>query len=445
MAANRQSGEYWIISVPNEGRDAETVHRTQRQYLQKYCSVTPFQMPPLRVSAVDELMKLNELLTKYDVFAGSVVTKVARSYQEFSENDILPTVDDRSIYKYIPEFVWEKGRNPFTAKLSQISQDIHERFVTTNERLKTMAEKYKQVKQKLTSDQRASEGNLMVCDIQKYVQASDYVTGEYITTMMVVVPKQKKAMFEQHYWCLDQTDEAANIWRREEKVRLQMEEKDRREQEIAEQEEQEEGTEEVKPVAKRSRKAPAKEMAMPQEERDKLEVVCPNSAELLVEEGDFCLYRVVVLKRGVKWFKQICRELRYTVRDFVYKSEEEQGQDEQSRKMLKKDAQDKKKRLVAFCQHSFRDVVEDWLHMKIIRVFVEAVLRYGPPSANLVTTILSVNPGRGAQLNNQLTEMYKHLTSSEMLQSSGDDEAMAMMGTFDLRPYVFIPVMANFE
>lgn len=448
MAARNESGEYWIISVPNEGKDAQNVIRNQSKVCGKYCSVHPVNLPPLRISAVDELMKLNETLCKYDVFAGSVVQKIVRSFRDFGDNpEAIPTVADRSIYNHIPEFSWDKGRNPYTSKLSQISGEIHSKFVMANDRLKTLVEKYKQVRQKLTNDERAEDGNLMVCDLQKYIKQADYVTGEYITTALVVVPQAKGAEFEATYWSLDKTEEAENLWKREEKMKIQMLAKEElmvQQQKEREAEEQGDGAPK-KVMEKKSKALAMKALVMPQEDREKLEVVCPNSAELLKEEGEFLLYRVVVMKRGLKWFKQICREFRYSVRDFVYKSEDEVEQTGNERKNLKKEESDKKRRLVMFCQHSFSDVVDDWLHLKMIRVFVEAVLRYGPPAEDLVTSILTVNPGRGGILNKHLTEMYKHLTSSEMLGDDEDDEAMALMGNFELRPYVFIPVIAQFD
>jgi len=446
MAASQDAGEYWIISVPNEGNDHANVVRNQSQVVGKYCTVSAVNMPPLRISAVDELMKLNETLTKYDAFASGVVQKIVRSYRDFGENpEAIPTVADRSIYNHIPEFSWDKGRNPYTSKLSQISGEIHSKFVMANDRLKTLVEKYKQVRQKLTNDERASEGNLMVCDLQKYVRQADYVQGEYITTALVVVPKQKGPEFESTYWALDKTEEAENLWKREEKIKMQLLAKEELMAQHKAEREAEEGDDPPPKTKKKKAALVKKDLIMPQEERERLEVVCPNSAELLQEEDDFLLYRVVVLKRGLKWFKQICREFRYSVRDFVYRSEEDIEQETLERKKLIKEEADKKRRLVMYCQHSFSDVVDDWLHLKMIRVFVEAVLRYGPPAEDLVTTILTVNPGRGAILNKHLTGMYKHLTSSEMLSDEGDDEAMSMMGNFELRPYVFIPVIAQFD
>lgn len=451
MAVTDSSGEYWIIAVPNENKRHDDVYKHQKQILKKYCDVCPFKMPPLRISAVDELMKLNETLAKFDVFGSQVLTKLVRSYREYLEKpDQMPTVNDQQLHNYIPRFEWENGRNQHKSKLTELTNALQERLVTANERLKGMVEKYKQVKQKLSSDSRETEGNLMVCKLQKYVKPTDYIDGEYITTALVVISKQKKAEFESMYWRLDETEEAENLWKRKEKERLTLiaraeEEAEREKQRLAEANEEDlEDKNETKPV--RRKRIDVSEIELTEKDREGMRVVCPDSASLLVEEGDLMLYKVVLLKKGVQWFKSICREFRFNVRDFEYKTPEQQAEEEQQKKVLVKEEADKKRRLIMFCQNYFPEVLSDWLHLKMIRVFSEAILRYGPPPENLVVSILKVHPNRGPMLNNVLSEAYKHLSSADMGVNSGDDDgAMAMMGMFELRPYVFIPLMVGFD
>jgi len=414
-------GEFWIVAVATEGKSTDTVYAVQRSKLQRYCSVFPFDMPKLRVSAVDELLNLNEKLTKYDNFGRSVLQRLVRSYREYMEQeDAMPQVKDRHVYRYIPTFNWEKGRFSLQSKLPALVDDIHERLVTTHDRLKTLVDKYKKVKQKIVADERANEGNLMVCDLQKFVKPADYIDGEYITTAMVVVPTgAKSAEFEKNYWKLEQTEEAQKLFQRDANAK-----------------------------AKALGEDP-QSVEMDEEDRKKLEVVAPDSCQLLEKQKDFSLYRVVLLKKGLKWFTDVCREFRYNVRDFVYRDSQTQAANADEMKKLKKEEGDKKKRLVMFCTHTFPDAMEQWLHIKMVRCFVEAILRYGPDEPNstspkFATSILKVNASAGGTLSNVLANMYKHLQSKDM-EGGDDDGGMAMMGLGDLRPYVFIPVMANFD
>jgi len=413
------AGEFWVIAVATEGKSNDTVYALQRQKLQRYCSVFPFDMPKLRISAVDELLNLNDKLSKTDNFGRTVLQRLVRSYREYMEqDDAMPQVKDRHVYRYIPTFQWEKGRFSLQSKLPALVDDINERLVTTHDRLKTLVDKYKKVKQKLVADARANEGNLMVCDLQKFVKPADYIDGEYITTAMVVVPTgSKSAEFEKQYWRLERTEEAEKLFQREANAKAKM------------------AGEDVHAVE------------MDEQDRKKLEVVAPDSCQLLEKQKDFSLYRVVLLKKGLKWFTDICREFRYSVRDFTYRDAATQATDAETMKKLQKEESDKKKRLVMFCTHTFPEAMEQWLHIKVVRCFVEAILRYGPGEPNgkpkFATTILKVNNSAGGTLSNVLANMYKHLQSKDM--EGGDDQGAGMMGVPDLRPYVFIPVMANFD
>eukprot|EP00494_Astrolonche_serrata_P030371 UN30638 len=258
------SGEYWVIAVPKGKKSSRDVLASQQKTLERYTEVVnKFDMPSLRVSAVDELMKLNDKIAKYDVFARSVLYRLIRSYQEYTEQpDVIPTVKDRQLHNYIPKFKWDRGRCPIGQKLPALSEDIYERFGTTNDRLKTMIEKYKKVKAALQTDKRKAEGNLMVRDLQAFVKPVDYLEGEYITTAMVVVPTAKQEQFEKQYWCLERTDEAKAMWRKEMLNKQKMLEDDDEDQ------------------------APD-DIQMTSKDVQKLECVAPGTQALLHKESDF--------------------------------------------------------------------------------------------------------------------------------------------------------------
>merc|ERR1719492_414463 len=128
-------------------------------------------------------------------------------YNNMVQLDVMPQVRDRSLYRYVPTFAWGKGRFSLQSKLPALVEDIQERLVTTHDRLMTLIDKYKKVQQRIVADARANEGNLMVCDLQKFVKPIHYIDGEYITTALVVVPTGSKSTeFEQNYWKLEQTE-----------------------------------------------------------------------------------------------------------------------------------------------------------------------------------------------------------------------------------------------
>ena len=62
-----------------------------------------------------------------------------------------------------------------------------------------------------------------------------------------------------------------------------------------------------------------------------------------------------------------------------------------------------------------------WMHLKIIRAFVESVLRYGLP-VDFVTALLLPLKFREPQLQSALDKMFSHLTKSDAHGLLDDDD-----------------------
>lgn len=81
-------------------------------------------------------------------------------------------------------------------------------------------------------------------------------------------------------------------------------------------------------------------------------------------------------------------ETRFTVREFTYdesalqKQEEELKQLEQSEKELYAE-------LLRLTRINFSEAFQAWVHLKVLRAFIESVLRYGLP-ANYFAAVLKV-------------------------------------------------------
>ena len=88
------------------------------------------------------------------------------------------------------------------------------------------------------------------------------------------------------------------------------------------------------------------------------------------------------------------------------------------------------------CQAMFSETFRAWMHIKAIRLFVEAVLRYGLP-VNLQCFLLKVTTGKEKVLRQSLAELYANLPGASMI-GDGNDEAEKGVGEF--YPYVYLNV-----
>lgn len=92
------------------------------------------------------------------------------------------------------------------------------------------------------------------------------------------------------------------------------------------------------------------------------------------------LYSVLVFRKTADEFRAKAKELGYTVRDFVF-NEDELASDRQSSTLLHVQIKDQWSHLVRLVRTNFGEVFSGWIHLKVVRTFVESVLRYGLPPA----------------------------------------------------------------
>lgn len=106
--------------------------------------------------------------------------------------------------------------------------------------------------------------------------------------------------------------------------------------------------------------------------------VVPRSAcEITTDEG-YILYSVTLFKKYVAEFIANAREQKWTPREFNYSDElindleKEFETNQQQEKTLKND-------LIRLVRTCYSDLAADLVHIKVLRAFVESVLRYGLP------------------------------------------------------------------
>mmetsp|Transcript_17528 Transcript_17528/g.30656 ORF Transcript_17528/g.30656 Transcript_17528/m.30656 type:complete len:386 (+) Transcript_17528:16-1173(+) len=163
-------------------------------------------------------------------------------------------------------------------------------------------------------------------------------------------------------------------------------------------------------------------------------MVVPRSAKVITSEGDYTLYRVVLFRRAADDFRTACRENRFMVRDFV----DDNGDNKKATKTLERNVEKQAKTLRRWTAAQFSEVFTAWTHLKAVRLFVESVLRYGPP-ANYETMILVPNKNDVKKLRSALATLYAGLTSTSMLENDDDDDGV-VPGATNTSFYAYVSV-----
>lgn len=109
-----------------------------------------------------------------------------------------------------------------------------------------------------------------------------------------------------------------------------------------------------------------------------VQFVVPRSAQEVSHDDEFTLYAVVTFKKYSAEFLQRCREHKWIPRPYRYI---EGGMKEEQRQLDHVVQEEKKAwaEAMRMAVTGWSESVQIWLHVMSLRVFVEAVLRYGLP------------------------------------------------------------------
>ena len=164
--------------------------------------------------------------------------------------------------------------------------------------------------------------------------------------------------------------------------------------------------------------------------------VVPKSAgeEPIAVDSEYELYPVVIFKCARQSFEADCNAKstsRVIVRDYTFK-ENQDTQDQAEATKLAADEGVARGHLKTWAQTSFSECYKAWIHLKVIRVFVESVLRFGVKAATSDKIVaMLVKPGRHEDdVRKKLDSLYACLADKAMTTKA--DEASTFYPYVDM-------------
>ncbi|KAK7064424.1 V-type proton ATPase subunit C [Favolaschia claudopus] len=136
-------------------------------------------------------------------------------------------------------------------------------------------------------------------------------------------------------------------------------------------------------------------------------MVVPRSSKSIASDDDYTLFSVVVFRRVHDEFTQKCRENKFIVRDFVF-SEEEFAKQHQDLEMADTTEKELWTELLRLSRTNFSESIQLLVHLKVIRLFVESVLRYGLP-ANYIGIAIKPDPKSAKKTFTLLQTQFSYL------------------------------------
>ncbi|CAF93891.1 unnamed protein product [Tetraodon nigroviridis] len=115
------------------------------------------------------------------------------------ENTLVNGVD---LLGYATRFEWDKAKYPTTNPVTCLKDLINKDVLQVAKELKSRSAAYNSGKASLQSLERKLDGTLQNRSLTDLIRKEDLVVSEYLTTLLVFVPRRSYAHWESTYECL---------------------------------------------------------------------------------------------------------------------------------------------------------------------------------------------------------------------------------------------------
>ncbi|CAD7958705.1 unnamed protein product [Amoebophrya sp. A120] len=295
--------------------------------------VCKFDVPDtLKFGSFDSLVKMMDDLSKYDSQVEGILRRIERQMTDLDANadfKVLFRQKTMTVESYVRSFQWDDTKWPRNRNVSDNMTSLMNTVSRIDDDVKNKAYAYADVKSSLASLNK-SKGpgtTLMNAELTEIltpdvVAADDFIAKEHLTTVLVIVPRGGEKEFLESYERVDPF---------------------------------------VVPRSAKQFQKLTDGKLLPIEDKD------GNS-----------LWRVVCFKKSVETVRKGLKECKCSIREFSY-SVDAYKEFVLNAETLQFEFTKNEMGLKRHCAAAFSDTLVAWMHLKAMRVFVEAILRYGVP------------------------------------------------------------------
>lgn len=373
--------EFWLISAPGDKENLQALERMNTVTSKSNLSYnTKFTIPDFKVGTLDSLVGLSDELGKVDIFAESLIKRMAQSVVEVMEDakgkvqeNLLANGAD--LMSFVTHFEWDMAKYPAKQPLVSIADTLAKQLAQIETDLKSRTAAYNALKTNLENLEKKSTGNLFTRTLSDIVSKEDFVLdSEYLITLLVIVPKPSYVQWQKTYESLS-------------------------------------------------------------------DMVVPRSTKLIAEDNECGLFTVTLFRKVIDDFKTKAKENKFTVREFYYDEKEIKREREEMTRLLS-DRKQQYGPLLRWLKVNFSEAFIAWIHIKALRVFVESVLRYGLP-VNFQAVLLQPHKKSSTKrLREVLNSVFRHLdevAAASILDASVEIPGLQLSNQ-DYFPYVYFHI-----
>ncbi|XP_024593470.1 V-type proton ATPase subunit C 2 isoform X1 [Neophocaena asiaeorientalis asiaeorientalis] len=373
--------EFWLISAPGDEENLQALQRMNTVTSKSNLSYnTKFTIPDFKVGTLDSLVGLSDELGKVDIFAESLIKRMAQSVVEVMEDakgkvqeNLLANGED--LTSFVTHFEWDMAKYPAKQPLVSIADTLAKQLAQIETDLKSRTAAYNALKTNLENLEKKSTGNLFTRTLSDIVNKEDFVLdSEYLITLLVIVPKPSYVQWQKTYESLS-------------------------------------------------------------------DMVVPRSTKLIAEDNECGLFTVTLFRKVIDDFKTKAKENKFTVREFYYDEKEIKREREEMTRLLS-DRKQQYGPLLRWLKVNFSEAFIAWIHIKALRVFVESVLRYGLPVNFQAVLLQPQKKSSTKRLREVLNSVFRHLdevAAASILDASVEIPGLQLSNQ-DYFPYVYFHI-----
>lgn len=354
-----------------------------------------FEVPSLMVGTLDSLMNLSDGMDKIDAIVENIVRNIEKTGMELSAyagKTSELTVGGVPAQRYIQQFVWDYAKYPNRRPLREIESLISGGVSAIDEELRQLSTSFADKQAVLAEAKRKKAGNLLVADLndvltQDVMRCVDIHDTDHLKTLFIALSKGSEKSFLSSVETLasDLVGYGGPDWSR---YPAQL------------------GTS-------------VKFGSLVDRHRKRGSPVVPGSVKLVKEDAESTLFTVTILRSqyeagyyegnefipGTKIdfeveFMKACHEKRFVVRQFDY-DPSQASKSAITLEQLQVEVDAMRSGLTRWCKTHYGEAFVAWMHIKVIRVFAESVLRYGLP-VDFTAVLYKVENGKEEELTDAL-------------------------------------------
>ncbi|SHO79857.1 Similar to S.cerevisiae protein VMA5 (Subunit C of the V1 peripheral membrane domain of V-ATPase) [Malassezia sympodialis ATCC 42132] len=344
---------YWIVSVPvQEEKSTEQMHRelVSRLVRDSACEeqdLAPLPLPELKTGTLESLIIMAEDLPKIDALFGSITTRIVDTLRALV-NDDEEALNEHLLIdgQSVEDYLlsWHWHNGKYRADKSL--NEIVERLTREMQSIDHV------MKQKLNT-YNAAKGQLQQLERKKHGNLSVCSLADIVSRDDLVDPSSEFLVTLLVVVPKNQASQWLNSYER------------------------------------------------------LCDLVVPRSSRKLAEDEEYALFNVTVFRKKQDEFVQKCREVKGQVRDFTW----DEGLLERERQELYEAGASEKElwtELLRLSRTHFADAYQALIHFKVVRTFVESVLRFGLP-ATYFTVVIEPTPRKAKTILTSLTSHFGYL------------------------------------